>query len=152
MKTSLFCWSAVAALLTASLSSFAQTLTVTDGLVLWLRADAGVTTNENGLVMQWDDQSGSLNHAFQSTDLQMPLFVPNAITNKPALRFDGSANAGEHDYLNIPHAESLAFAGDLTTLFVIKADDFANYNAVWTKTSGNYPGPTDLYTDINTGF
>ena len=151
MKTSLFCWSVAAALSTTAVTSFAQTLTVTDGLVLWLRADAGVTTNENGLVMQWDDQSGSLNHAFQSTDLQMPLFVPNAITNKPALRFDGSATAGEHDFLNIPHAESLAITGDLTTLFVIKVDDFENYNAVWSKTAGNLPAPTDLYTDINTG-
>src|SRR5688500_1070474 len=95
----------------------AQTLTVTDGLALWLRADMGVTTNEGGLVLQWDDQSGNLNHASQPTELQMPLFVPNAITNKPALRFDGSANAGEHDFLNIPHAESLAFAGNFTTLF-----------------------------------
>jgi len=147
MKSSLFCWSISAAFLTAAVTSFGQTLTVTDGLVLWLRADAGVTTNQNGLVMQWDDQSGSLNHAFQATDLQMPLFVPNAITNKPALRFDGSATAGEHDFLNIPHAESLAITGDLTTLFVIKVDDFANYNAVWSKTAGNLPAPTDLYTD-----
>jgi hypothetical protein len=139
-------------LLSTALNTFGQTLTVTDGLVLWLRADAGVTTNENGLVMQWDDQSGSLNHAFQSVDLQMPLLVPNAITNKPALRFDGSATAGEHDFLNIPHAESLAFTGDLTTLFVIKVDDFANYNAIWSKTSGNLPAPTDLYTDVNTGL
>jgi hypothetical protein len=151
MKTSLSRWFIAATLLTMAVNSFGQTLTVTDGLMLWLRADAGVTTNENGLVMQWDDQSGNLNHAFQSTDLQMPLFVPNAITNKPALRFDGSANAGEHDFLNIPHAESLAITGDLTTLFVIKVDDFANYNAVWSKTAGNLPAPTDLYTDINTG-
>src|SRR5688572_8343920 len=151
MKSSLFCWSIFAALLTTTVASFGQTLTVTDGLVLWLRADAGVTTNENGLVMQWDDQSGSLNHASQSTELQMPLFVPNAITNKPALRFDGSATAGEHDFLNIPHAETLAITGDLTTLFVIKVDDFANYNAVWSKTAGNLPAPTDLYTDINSG-
>jgi hypothetical protein len=151
MKVSLFRWSVIAALLTISVTSFSQTLTVTDGLALWLRADAGVTTNENGLVMQWDDQSGNVNHAFQSAELQMPLFVPNAITNKPALRFDGSATPGEHDFLNIPHAESLAFTGDLTTLFVIKVDDFANYNAIWAKTAGNYPAPTDLYTDINTG-
>jgi hypothetical protein len=152
MKSSLFCWSISAALLTTAVTSVAQTLTVTDGLVLWLRADAGVTTNENGLVMQWDDQSGSLNHASQTTDLQMPLFVPNAITNKPALRFDGSATAGEHDFLNIPHAESLAITADLTTLFVIKVDDFANYNAVWSKTAGNLPAPTDLYTDVNSGL
>ena len=88
MKTSLSRWFIAATLLTMAVNSFGQTLTVTDGLMLWLRADAGVTTNENGLVMQWDDQSGNMNHAFQSTDLQMPLFVPNAITNKPALLCD----------------------------------------------------------------
>ena len=151
MKNLLFLSFVAAALFTTAVNSFAQTLTVTDGLMLWLRADAGVTTNENGLVMQWDDQSGNVNHAFQSVDLQMPLLVPNAITNKPALRFDGSATAGEHDFLNIPHAETLAITGDLTTLFVIKVDDFANYNAVWSKTAGNLPAPTDFYTDINTG-
>src|SRR5687768_18263150 len=116
MKVHALRWFGAAALLTTAVTSFGQTLTVTDGLALWLRADAGVTTNETGLVLQWDDQSGNLNHAFQPTELQMPLFVANAVSNKPVLRFDGSANAGEHDYLNIPHAESLAFAADMTTL------------------------------------
>jgi hypothetical protein len=151
MKARVFRSFVAVALLMTAVTAFSQTLTVTDGLALWLRADMGVTTNENGLVIQWDDQSGNVNHASQTTELQMPLLVPNAISNKPALRFDGSANAGEHDFLNIPHAESLAFTGDFTTLFVIKVDDFANYNAVWSKTAGNLPAPTDLYTDINAG-
>ena len=51
---------------TLPLSSSAQTLPVTAGLQLWLKADAGITTNSTGLVTKWADQSGKGNDAVQS--------------------------------------------------------------------------------------
>src|SRR5688572_14486979 len=55
MKTQrLFCVGfSSAILLVGALGGFAQTLTVTNDLQLWLRADAGVTTNASGGVTQW---------------------------------------------------------------------------------------------------
>jgi len=41
----------------------AQVLPVTNNIKLWLKADAGVTTNSSGGVAQWDDLSGNVNTA-----------------------------------------------------------------------------------------
>jgi hypothetical protein len=124
-----------------AMTSVAQTLTVTNDLALWLRADAGVTTNESGVVLQWDDQSTNANNAVAVSETQGPVITANGLNNRPVLRFDGV-----DDYLDVLDSESLSFTGDLTTLFVIRFADFANYNAVWAKTVGNFPAPTDLYT------
>jgi hypothetical protein len=140
----------VAFVVLGNASLFAQTLTITNGLALWLRADAGITTNASGGVIQWDDQSTNGNNAVQVTDPQAPLLVPAALNNRPVVRFDGL-----DDFLNVVDSDSLSFTGDLTTLFVVRFDDFANYNAIWGKTagpSGNLPAPTDLYTVPGSGF
>ena len=70
-------------------------------LRLWLKADAGVTTNSNGQVSQWRDQSANANHAGQSSSSQQPLLVrPAAIGSRPALRFDGFQSPSSGDYLH----------------------------------------------------
>jgi len=58
------------ALLAASwiVAASAQTLTVTNGLQLWLKADAGVTTGAGDIVTAWQDQSGKGNNAAQTTE------------------------------------------------------------------------------------
>jgi hypothetical protein len=112
----------------ATLSASAQTLTVTNGLQLWLRADAGITTNASGGVTQWSDQSGNANHATQPTNSQAPLLVANALTNKAVLRFDGV-----DDFLDVADADSISFTGDMASFFVIKFDDYSNFRAVWGK-------------------
>src|SRR5882757_2709243 len=45
----------------------AQTLPVTNGLQLWLKADVGITKNASGQVTAWADQSGFGNNAVQTT-------------------------------------------------------------------------------------
>jgi hypothetical protein len=124
-----------------AITSMAQTLTVTNDLALWLRADAGVTTNAGGVVVQWDDQSTNANNAVAANEIQGPVLVANALNNKPVLRFDGV-----DDFLDVLDSDSLSFAGDLTTLFVIRFADFENYNSVWAKTANNLPAPSDFYT------
>ena len=69
--------------------------------ILWLKADAGVTTNASGLVTQWNDQSGNGNNATQSDTNHSPLFVSNVLNGKPALRFDGDQdNTDLGDFLH----------------------------------------------------
>jgi hypothetical protein len=57
---------------------------------LWLRADAGTTTNGQQ-VSAWNDQSGNGNNAAQGTSDNQPLFIASEplANNRPVLRFDG---------------------------------------------------------------
>src|SRR5437762_612395 len=128
-----------AVFLSGAVTSFAQSLTVTNDLQLWLRSDAGVTTNAAGGVTAWTDQSTNANNAAQPNGAQAPALVNNALNSKPVVRFDGN-----DDFLDVADSDSLSFAGDMSSFFVVRFDDFANYRAVWAKTVGNYPAPTDI--------
>jgi Concanavalin A-like lectin/glucanases superfamily len=57
-------------------------------LVLWLRADLGITIVTG--VSQWNDQSGSANHVTQATGSKQPTVAAADINGKPALAFDGT--------------------------------------------------------------
>ncbi len=59
------------------------------GRVLDLRADRGVTVEEDGRVSAWLDASGVGHHANQPQHGQQPLLVAAAVHGRPALRFDG---------------------------------------------------------------
>jgi hypothetical protein len=134
----------------AATASHAQILTVTNGLQLWLQADAGVTTNASGGVIAWVDQSPNGNNATQTDDAAAPLWVADAQNNKPALRFDG-----DNDFLDVADSPSVAVVGDISSFFVVKFDDFATYRAVWGHTAGpdgNLPAPTDYYALPSTGI
>ena len=45
------------------------------GCRLWLRADAGVQTDGNGNVTEWQDQSGHRNHASQANAAWQPVYI-----------------------------------------------------------------------------
>ena len=70
-------------------------LDIKDKLVLWLRAEDGVQTDDMGGVMFWQDRSpvsieGLLPHdASQAKVEARPKRIANAINGRPALRFDG---------------------------------------------------------------
>src|SRR5205814_8881189 len=129
-------WSFLASSLAASwiIPASAQTLTVTNGLQLWLIADAGVTAGAGGKVTAWQDQSGNGNNAAQTTADMSPLLVNNAINGKPVLRFDGV-----DDFLEVADSDSVSITGDITTFFLVKFDDFDNYRTVWAKTEAYKP-------------
>ncbi|GMV80754.1 MAG: hypothetical protein AMXMBFR7_19380 [Planctomycetota bacterium] len=59
-----------------------------EGLMAWLRADEGVVAEADG-VTQWTDQSGRGWHGVQPEARGRPQFVPKALGELPALRFDG---------------------------------------------------------------
>lgn len=72
-----------------------------NGLSLWLKADAGVTTLGN-FVTHWADQSGVANHA--SVESNYPELVSNVINGRPAVKFTKALN----QYLRVPTATSLS--------------------------------------------
>jgi hypothetical protein len=99
MRRHTFMAVAVAGVLSAAGSAGAATLTVTSGLKLWLKADAGVTTF-GGEVVSWTDSSGNGNDAI-GTPGAAPTYVASdpAIQNLPALNFnsiDQRMNAGSN--------------------------------------------------------
>lgn len=61
----------------------------TNGLKVWLRADAGVTTSA-GKVSSWSDQSGNGNTATMATAARQPTLVASALNAKPVVRFLGA--------------------------------------------------------------
>jgi hypothetical protein len=124
-----------------------QTLSVTAGLQLWLKADAGMTTLAGNDVAFWEDQSGQANHAYPTGFGQPPELVANALNGKPVLRFNGL-----DDGLWIADSPAISITGDLTSFFVVRFDDFATYRAVWGKTYGSFPAPTDYYTLPGSGI
>jgi alpha-tubulin suppressor-like RCC1 family protein/Ca2+-binding RTX toxin-like protein len=65
-----------------------------DGLLLWLRADAGVSKDSSGYVSKWLDQSGNGRDVSQTTSANQPQWVSDAANGQPVIRFDGS-----NDYL-----------------------------------------------------
>ena len=70
----------------------------TNGLVLWLRADRGVT-EEAGQVAAWTDQSGNDSHATQTATNVRPKLLSAGIGGRPSILFDGI-----DDFLKLPPA------------------------------------------------
>jgi hypothetical protein len=64
----------------------------TTGLALWVRGDAGVTTDTSGNVSLWADQSSQHNDLSQTTASLRPQWVESGINGLPLLRFDGSGD------------------------------------------------------------
>jgi hypothetical protein len=105
---------------------------VTSGtLQLWLKADAGIITNGNGLVSQWQDQSGKTNHALQTNvNLQPSFTLAPGLGGRPVVRFNGIQNNVNGSYLhgtgqvNVPNA--------ITAFTVYNAFSATNsQNAIW---------------------
>ena len=57
-------------------------------LQLWLKSDAGVTFDSEGVSL-WEDQSGQGHHAEQGSAALRPGFVAHGLGTRPVVRFDG---------------------------------------------------------------
>ena len=88
-----------------------------NGMALWVKADAGITTDGSGQVTAWADQSGHANHLLQATSTRRPALVANGFNGYPVLRFDGNS-----DFFNL----TTRLAGTIRTVFwVVKEDPAA---------------------------
>ena len=61
---------------------------ITDGLLLWLKADAITGLADNDPVAAWNDSSGNSNNATQGTGANRPLYKVGIVNGLPVVRFD----------------------------------------------------------------
>ena len=121
----------------------------TNGMVVWLNASVGITTDIAGpsgnelAITNWADQSGHGNDARQTTVPNAPWFRTNVFNGLPAARFNVLDAGGTSRWLTISNNPSL---NNLTTNFTFLAvarenDQGANY-AIFSETTGAYlPNP-----------
>jgi fibronectin type 3 domain-containing protein len=118
-----------------------------DNLQLWLDANAGIVTDENGKVERWEDQSGKGNHAYQTNP-----------ANRPAIGVDAQSHrsvtfaAYSRQSLILPGVLKDASSGEM--LIVLKSTAPARETRVlgqfgFSNRSDYYP---DSYGAINSGF
>ncbi|MBE0675793.1 MAG: hypothetical protein IH591_14130, partial [Bacteroidales bacterium] len=110
--------------------------------LLWLKADAGVSTTTNGApVSLWQDQSGNGNNASQAVANRQPKYVANATNGKPAILLNNVSD-GVYDYLHLPTGFS-NFTGGISALVVIRPiapgdwDNFLNLDISSAPTTEN---------------
>jgi hypothetical protein len=135
-----------------NITGSAPTNPVPTGLSVWLKADAGVTTNASGGVTTWSDQSGNGNDAVQVNDANAPLFVTNAVNGNPVLRFNGIAPSVQ--YLEVSDTGTAFLTNDFTTFALARF--VGSYPAlrqnVWSKcSSAGWAGPIDWWFNTTTG-
>lgn len=116
---------------------------VSNGLKLWLKADAGVNTSGTG-VFQWDDQSGLGKNMIGATGSQP---TTTMINYNPAIRFNGSQNmatpatnpvmVGAHNNINIFAVTAEGTAGGQSSAIISQAPSAAgsrfDYITQWTN-------------------
>jgi hypothetical protein len=100
-----------------------------DGMMLWLRADKGVTSS-NSLVSKWADQSASHLDAVQGTARMQPLLLPDGINGHPAIVFDGV-----DDFLQITKAFDVE-TGAVTAFAVTLMPDTDVCSAIFESSNG----------------
>lgn len=114
----------------------------TNGMQLWLRADAGVTRDANDTVSGWADQSPSGNNdAAQATLAQQPQWIDDQILSRPVIRFDGS-----NDNLSVPGL--IGDMDDFTLLFVLRPDTTTDHNQ-HIQAAGGWTGEFGFHTTDN---
>ncbi len=108
-------------------------------LQLWLRADAGITTDGSGGVTNWADQSGHGNDAV-TMGTAPPLLISNAVNGQPGVHLDTNG-----EYLQVANSASLEITGDIACLVVLKQPADGDYRMVWYQGgSCGYPSPNGL--------
>jgi hypothetical protein len=102
----------------------------TAGMALWVRADAGISTDAVHIT-SWADQSGRGNHLTQSSGTKLPTLVQNASGSLPALRFDGTS-----DFLNFTNR----LTSIRTVFWVVREDGLATgrRNLIGDGSAGNH--------------
>ncbi len=97
-----------------------QTLNVTNGLTLWLKADAltGLTNGQS--VATWNDSSTNGNDATQGSGSMQPTYVSNGLAGLPVLSFSG-------DNLVTP---SIAALSSLSVFMVARSADLGDRYAL----------------------
>jgi hypothetical protein len=88
-----------------------------EGLVLWLDAAEGITTDEASRVSSWRDRSPLHHDAYQLRAASRPLFEPAAGGGRPAIKFGGGDAKGM--FLRVADSAKLQLGRDDFLLFVV---------------------------------
>ena len=122
----------------------------TNGLVLWLKADAGITTNLDGTVATWADQSGNTNDASTDTfGALAPSLVIDPTLGKPVVGFTPN---GQPMCLDVADAPSVEVTSDLSLFYAAQFTNFAMTTlpcGIVAKTFGSSPYPLDYYVNVS---
>jgi len=87
-----------------------------DDLIVWLKADAGITKNGSNYVSAWDDQTtGGSNNTAQATADSQPLWIDDTQNGLPILSFDGT-----DDFLQKTTWSAGAISQPITIFLVLK--------------------------------
>jgi len=89
-------------------------LPIAESLVLHLRADRGVTTDDLSRVAAWQDSSTAAHHANQTAGDVRPALIADAVNGQPVIRFDG-----QRRWLPL---EGQILKSGAATIFVIASD------------------------------
>jgi len=81
-------------------------------LVLWVRADSGVTQDGSGFVSSWVNLAPGGGNVVQATNSYQPKLITGQVNGKPVIRFDGS-----DDHMESP---SITMGPGVTVITVIK--------------------------------
>ena len=104
-------------------------LPITNGLAVWLKADAidtgdpsQVRTDGGSLyVMQWNDQSSNDQHATQATETNQPEYIAGDLNGYPVLKWDGTDK-----FMRGPADTTIQ-----TLFFVCKVDGSVGYQGMF---------------------
>lgn len=103
-----------------------------EGLALWLRADRGVVTNENGRVVEWRDQSGQGRTAAAQLEEYQPLWrAAGTTTSRPVIELDTASRqllVDNNVYVGSP----------CTVVLVCKQAPGAGGKVLTSRTDGNW--------------
>jgi PKD repeat protein len=80
-----------------------------NNLCLWLKADAGLTTDINGKVQTWTDLSPSAYQFTQSNAIKRPSVSANSLNNLPSLAFSGTQFLNGGDILDLESSNRSMF-------------------------------------------
>lgn len=105
------------------------------GLVLWLKADAGLSLADGAPVVTWSDQSGRANHATQATSGNRPIFRTTGIGSLPAVDFDGADDCLATAAIDLSDRNG-------ATLYIVAKPDTVAADAVLVETSATFASNT----------
>ena len=97
---------------------------LTNGLVVWLRADSGVTTS-NGNVTQWTDAFDGKTLS-QTNTANQPQYIASELNGKPGIRFNGSNFLTGSTFTNLGYtirSDMTLISVCLTTASVLQNED-----------------------------
>ena len=121
----------------------------TNGLQLWLKADAITGLADGQKIATWSDISSNGFHATQATVANQPVFHTNVLNSLPAVRFsdDGSTSAGNTNINHLTSSLTLNGNSNAVTAIIVFRSNFIGVRDTLIQPLGS--GSTWLYTQLN---